>query len=49
MFATDRKGGPVGTPVNFMAFEESERACKIKRLLEMGDVDFPNILNPYGD
>jgi hypothetical protein len=39
----------IGTPDCFEAFQESERARRIKELADIGDVEFVPVPNPYGD
>jgi hypothetical protein len=48
LVVTDRKVDGNGTSDNFEPFQESERARKIKKLLEVGEVEFITVPNPYG-
>jgi hypothetical protein len=48
LVVTDRKVDGIGSLDNFEAFRESERACQIKKLLQVGDVEFVTVPNPYG-
>jgi hypothetical protein len=49
LVVTDRKIDSHGTCDNFEAFQESERALEIKELVNVGDVEFVTVPNPYGD
>jgi hypothetical protein len=61
LLACDYDGGPIylvvtnrkidrnGTPGEFEAFQESEKASEIKGLLGVGEVEFVTVPNPYGD
>jgi hypothetical protein len=49
LVVTGRKIDPNGTSDNFKSFLKSERACQIRKLLEIGDVEFITIPNPYSD
>jgi len=48
LVVTDRKLDGNGTSNNFEAFRESEKACQIKELLQVGEVEFVTVANPYG-
>lgn len=48
LVVTDRKVDGNGTSDNFQPFQESERAREIKKLLEVGEVEFITVPNPYG-
>jgi hypothetical protein len=47
LVVTHEKVAPDSTPTKFKPFVESERSLKVKRELEIGDVEFVTIVNPY--
>jgi len=48
LVVTDRRVDPKGTINDFEPFQESERARNIKDRLEIDDVEFVTVPNPYG-
>ena len=48
MVVTNRRIDSNGTPDKFEPFEESERERQIKKLLELDEIDFVTVPNPYG-
>jgi hypothetical protein len=48
LVVTHRKVDLTGTPAEFEPFLENEHSRKIKKQLEMDDVEFVTVANPYG-
>jgi hypothetical protein len=48
LVVTDRKFDGYGTSNDFEVLWESEKACQIKELLQVGEVEFVTVANPYG-
>ncbi len=48
LVVTDRRIDRNGTSDNFEPFKESERARRIKELVQMGELEFVTVPNPYG-
>ena len=48
LVVTDRKIDGNGTPNDFEPFREGKKACQIKELLQVGEVEFVTVANLYG-